>query len=60
MEGAFLAFAITLAVNFVAYFASDRIVLARYRARDGHVSTDDPYHWLMRCARSRGRSRRFP
>ena len=34
MEGAALAFAITLVVNFIAYFASDKIVLARYRARE--------------------------
>lgn len=33
MQGAALAFAITLAVNFIAYFASDKIVLARYRAQ---------------------------
>jgi heat shock protein HtpX len=34
MEGALLAFGITLAVNFIAYFASDKIVLARYRAQE--------------------------
>ncbi|MBN2552979.1 MAG: M48 family metalloprotease [Spirochaetales bacterium] len=34
LEGALLAFAVTLVVNFVAYFASDKIVLARYRARE--------------------------
>lgn len=33
-EGAMLAFAITLVVNLVAYFASDKIVLARYRAKE--------------------------
>ena len=33
MEGALLAFAITLVVNFIAYFASDKIVLAVSRAR---------------------------
>jgi len=31
-QGAVLAFLIALAVNLVAYFASDKIVLARYRA----------------------------
>ena len=34
MEGAVLAFAITLVVNFIAYFVSDKIVLARYRAKE--------------------------
>ena len=33
-QGAFLAFLIALAVNLVAYFASDKIVLARYRAQE--------------------------
>jgi heat shock protein HtpX len=33
-EGAILAFLIALAVNLVAYFASDKIVLARYRAQE--------------------------
>jgi len=33
-EGAALAFAVTLVVNLVAYFASDKIVLARYRAKE--------------------------
>jgi len=33
-EGAALAFVIAVGVNFIAYFASDKIVLARYRARE--------------------------
>ena len=33
-QGAVLAFLIALAVNLVAYFASDKIVLARYRAQE--------------------------
>ena len=33
-EGALLALVIALAVNFVAYFVSDKIVLARYRAQE--------------------------
>jgi heat shock protein HtpX len=33
-EGAILAFVIAVVVNFIAYFASDKIVLARYRARE--------------------------
>jgi len=33
-QGAVLAFLIALAVNLVAYFASDKIVLARYRAKE--------------------------
>ncbi len=33
-QGAVLAFLIALAVNLIAYFASDRIVLARYRAQE--------------------------
>ena len=33
-QGAFLAFLIALAVNLIAYFASDKIVLARYRAQE--------------------------
>jgi heat shock protein HtpX len=33
-QGALLAFLIALAVNLIAYFASDRIVLARYRAQE--------------------------
>ncbi len=33
-QGAFIAFLIALAVNLVAYFASDKIVLARYRAQE--------------------------
>jgi len=33
-EGALLAFALTLVINLVAYFASDKIVLARYRAQE--------------------------
>ena len=32
-QGAVLAFLIALAVNLIAYFASDKIVLARYRAQ---------------------------
>ena len=32
-EGAILAFVIALTVNFIAYFAGDKIVLARYRAQ---------------------------
>jgi heat shock protein HtpX len=34
MEGALLAFLIAMVVNFIAYFASDKIVLARYRAQE--------------------------
>jgi heat shock protein HtpX len=34
MEGALLAFLLAVAVNFIAYFASDKIVLARYRAQE--------------------------
>ncbi|OHD73611.1 MAG: protease HtpX [Spirochaetes bacterium RBG_16_67_19] len=33
-QGAMLAFLIALAVNLIAYFASDKIVLARYRAQE--------------------------
>jgi heat shock protein HtpX len=33
-EGAILAFVIALVANFIAYFASDKIVLARYRAHE--------------------------
>jgi heat shock protein HtpX len=33
-QGAFIAFLIALAVNLIAYFASDKIVLARYRAQE--------------------------
>jgi heat shock protein HtpX len=33
-QGAMVAFLIALAVNLVAYFASDKIVLARYRAQE--------------------------
>jgi heat shock protein HtpX len=33
-QGALLAFLIALAVNLLAYFASDKIVLARYRAQE--------------------------
>ncbi len=33
-QGTVIAFLIALAVNLVAYFASDRIVLARYRAQE--------------------------
>ena len=33
-QGAVLAFLIALAVNLIAYFASDKIVLARYRAQE--------------------------
>jgi heat shock protein HtpX len=33
-QGALLAFLIALAVNLIAYFASDKIVLARYRAQE--------------------------
>jgi heat shock protein HtpX len=33
-QGAMVAFFIALAVNLVAYFASDKIVLARYRAQE--------------------------
>ena len=33
-QGAMVAFLIALAVNLIAYFASDKIVLARYRAQE--------------------------
>ena len=33
-EGALLAFGVTLVVNLISYFASDKIVLARYRAQE--------------------------
>jgi heat shock protein HtpX len=33
-QGAVLAFVVTLAVNLIAYFVSDKIVLARYRAQE--------------------------
>jgi len=33
-QGAILAFGVALVVNFIAYFASDKIVLARYRAQE--------------------------
>jgi heat shock protein HtpX len=33
-QGAFIAFLVALAVNLFAYFASDKIVLARYRAQE--------------------------
>jgi heat shock protein HtpX len=40
-DGALLAFAIALVINFIAYFASDKIVLARYRARESNAQ-DNP------------------
>ena len=47
MEGAALAFAITLAVNFIAYFASDKIVLARYRAQQVGPENQPRLHGIV-------------
>jgi heat shock protein HtpX len=47
MEGALLAFAITLVVNFIAYFASDKIVLARYRAQEVGPQNQPRLHGIV-------------
>jgi heat shock protein HtpX len=47
MEGALLAFAITLVVNFIAYFASDKIVLARYRAQEVGPENQPRLHGIV-------------
>ena len=46
-QGALLAFLIVLAVNLIAYFASDRIVLARYRAQEVTAQEQPRLHGIV-------------
>jgi heat shock protein HtpX len=46
-QGALLAFLIALAVNFIAYFASDKIVLARYRAQEVSAQEQPRLHAIV-------------
>jgi heat shock protein HtpX len=46
-QGAVIAFLIVLAVNLIAYFASDKIVLARYRAQEVSEQEQPRLHALV-------------
>ncbi len=46
-QGAILAFLIALAVNFIAYFASDKIILARYRAQEVSAQEQPRLHAIV-------------
>jgi heat shock protein HtpX len=46
-QGAVVAFLICLAVNLIAYFASDRIILARYRAQEATAEQQPRLHALV-------------
>ena len=46
-QGAFIAFLIALGVNLVAYFASDKIVLARYRAQEASEQEQPRLHAIV-------------
>jgi len=46
-EGALFAFVLAAAMNFFAYFFSDRMVLARYRAREATSQSEPRLHGIV-------------